>query len=421
MKIISDLHIHGRFSRATSQQLNIQNLEKYARMKGVNLLGTGDFTHPKWVKELQEELTEHDSGILTTKTGFNFLLQTEISLIYSQGNRGRRIHNIVLAPDFDCVKKITDYLLTKGRVDYDGRPIFNIPCPEFVEQLKAIDERIEIIPAHIWTPWFSLFGSKSGFDKIEECFQDQTKHIHALETGLSSDPAMNWRLSALDKYVLVSFSDLHSFWPWRIGREATIFDLKELTYNNLIRALHTKEGLQSTIEFWPHEGKYHYDGHRNCNIVMSPKEALKHNNICPVCGRQLTIGVAHRVEELGDREEGFKPKEAIPFKNLIPLSELIAGVTRSAVSTKKVWEEYMKLVKEFKDEINILLNVSEENLKKVTDEKISDIIIKNREQKIEVQPGYDGVYGKAIFSEEDKIQKQEIPLPKEKQMGLSDF
>jgi len=216
MKIISDLHLHSRFSRATSKELTIKNLEKYARMKGVNLLGTGDFTHPEWIKELKQELSEDDSGILKTKTGFNFLLSTEISLIYSQNNRGRKIHNIILAPDFETVEQITKALMRKGRVDYDGRPIFGMSCPEFVEMMKNVSEKIEIIPAHIWTPWFSLFGSMSGFDKIEDCFQDQTKHIHALETGLSSDPAMNWRLSALDKYALVSFSDLHSFWPWRI-------------------------------------------------------------------------------------------------------------------------------------------------------------------------------------------------------------
>ena len=218
MKIIADIHIHSRFSRATSKQLNIQNLEKYAKIKGVELLGTGDFTHPEWIKELKQELKEDGSGILKTKTGFPFILQTEISLIYTQDGSGRRVHLIVLASNFEVVEKITEYLKTHGRVDYDGRPIFKIPCDEFVRELKKISEEIEVIPAHIWTPWFSLFGSKSGFDSVEECFKEQSKHIFALETGLSSDPAMNWRLSALDKYTLVSNSDLHSFWPWRIGR-----------------------------------------------------------------------------------------------------------------------------------------------------------------------------------------------------------
>jgi uncharacterized protein (TIGR00375 family) len=421
MKIISDLHIHGRYSRATSKALTIPNLEKYARIKGVTLMGTGDFTHPKWNNELKQELTEDGTGILKTKSGFPFMLSSELSLIYSQDKKGRKVHNVILAPDFETVEQINAALLKKGRLDYDGRPIFGMSCIEFVEMMKSINDKIEIIPAHIWTPWFSLFGSMSGFDSIKDCFQDQLKHIHALETGLSSDPAMNWRLSQLDKYSLVSFSDLHSFWPWRIGREATVFDLKKLTYNNIIGALKTKEGLDSTIEFWPHEGKYHFDGHRNCNIVMSPKEALKHKNICPVCGKQLTIGVAHRVEELADRDEGFKPKDGVPFKNLIPLSELISGVMKSAVASKTVWKEYNHLIEIFDNELNILQNTLEDELRNATDEKITGAIIKNREEKIEMLPGYDGVYGKAIFYPEDRMHKIDISTPKEKQMGLGDY
>lgn len=423
MKVISDLHIHGRYSRGTSTQLDIKNLEKYARIKGVNLLGTGDFTHPEWVKELKATLSEDNTGVLRTATGFPFILQTEISLIYTQDGKGRRIHNVVLAKSFDVVKQITEALKKRGRVDYDGRPIFKIPCPEFVDMLKQIDSEIEVIPAHIWTPWFSLFGANSGFDSVKECFKDQTKNIHALETGLSSDPAMNWRLSQLDSYSLVSFSDLHSFWPWRIGREATIFELKELTYKNLINALKTKEGLTQTIEFWPHEGKYHFTGHRACNVCLSPKEALKLKDICPKCGRKLTVGVAERIETLADRPEGFKPKGAVPFKNLIPLSELIAGVLGTAVSTKKVWEEYYKLIKPFNDEMNVLLDVEASELKKVTSEKIADIIIKNREEKIEVKPGYDGEYGIPILSDKDKEDNTEIKEQKaaHKQTGLNDF
>jgi uncharacterized protein (TIGR00375 family) len=420
MQIISDLHIHGRFSRATSKELTIKNLEKYARIKGLNLLGTGDFTHPKWIKELKNELTEDITGILRTKSDFSFLLQTEISLIYTQAGKGRKIHNIVLAPSFEVVEQINEALLKKGRLDYDGRPIFGMSCVEFVEMMKGISNDIEIIPSHIWTPWFSLFGSMSGFDSVEECFKEQTKHIHALETGLSSDPAMNWMVSFLDKYSLVSFSDSHSFWPWRIGRESTIFDLKKLTYKNIINALKTKQGLDMTIEFWPEEGKYHYDGHRNCNICMSPKESIKNRNICPVCGRNLTIGVAHRVEALADREEGYKPENAVPFKNLIPLSELISGVTKSAVATKRVWEDYYKLIKHFDNEMNILLNVPYEELRKVTSEDVADIIIKNREQKIRVKPGYDGVYGKPIFNNND-LKEEEIVKPKHKQTALGDF
>src|SRR3989338_2357073 len=304
MKIIADLHIHSRFSRATSKELNIKNLEKYAKIKGLNLLGTGDFTHPEWLKELKNELTEDETGILKTKTGFNFILQGEISLIYTQDGKGRRIHNVLLAKNLDVVEQINEALLKRGRLDYDGRPIFNLSCIEFTEMMKSIDKDIEIIPAHIWTPWFSLFGSMSGFDSVEECFKDQAKFIHALETGLSSDPAMNWRLSQLDNYTLISNSDSHSFWPWRIGRECNIFDIK-LAYDAFIKSLKTKEGFIETIEVDPSYGKYHFDGHRLCKVCMSPKDAIKNKNICPKCGRKLTIGVLHRVEELADREEGF--------------------------------------------------------------------------------------------------------------------
>ncbi|MFH1506547.1 MAG: endonuclease Q family protein [archaeon] len=422
MKIISDLHIHGRYSRATSKALDVANLEKWARVKGVDLLGTGDFTHPTWIEHLKANLKEdQETGILQTKTGFNFILQTEISLVYTQNDKGRRVHVVVLAPSLEVVNQITDYLKSKGRIDYDGRPIFKISCIEFTEDLKKISEDIEIIPAHIWTPWFALFGSKSGFDTINEAFGDQVKNIHALETGLSSDPAMNWRLSQLDRFQLVSFSDLHSFWPWRMAREATIFDLEKLSYKGIIKALRTGQGLSGTIEVDPSYGKYHFDGHRNCNIHFSPEEALKHNNICPVCKRPLTLGVLHRIEELADRPEGYKPKNAKPFKRLIPLSEILAGLYKTTMATKKVWSEYNTLLKAFASEYDILLNASPDALKKVTDEKIADAILKNRQGKLKVIPGFDGVYGVPVFNEADMpVQKQETEI-KKKQKGLNDF
>ncbi|MBU4283692.1 MAG: endonuclease Q family protein [Nanoarchaeota archaeon] len=423
MRIIADLHIHSKHSRATSKQLNIQNLEKYARIKGLNLLGTGDFTHPIWIKELKSELIEDGTGILKTKTGFNFILQTEISLMYTQDGKGRKIHNVILAKNFDIVEQITEQLKKIGRVDYDGRPIFGIKCPEFVEMMKEIDKDIEIIPAHVWTPWFSLFGSNSGFDSVEQCFKDQTKHIHALETGLSSDPAMNWRLSMLDKYTLVSNSDLHSFWPWRIGRECNIFDLKELSYDLLLNAIRTKQGLVETIEVDPSYGKYHFDGHRNCNVCMSPNESLKNKDICPVCGRKLTIGVLHRVEELADRPAGFKPKDAVPFKKLIPLSEILSKLLNSGVASQKIWKAYYNLVNESRPEIDILLNLPLDKLKKITNEKIAEAIINIRNGKIKIQPGFDGEYGYPLFS--DKDVKEEVvelkQVSKNKQKGLNEF
>ena len=418
MKIIADLHIHGKYSQATSKQLDIPNLEKWARVKGVNLLGTGDFTHPKWIQHLKEELTDDGSGVLKTKTGFPFILSTEISSIYTQGGRGRRVHNVVLAPNLEVVQQITDYLLTKGRIDYDGRPIFKISCIDFVENLRKISTDIEVIPAHIWTPWFGLLGSKSGFDSVEEAFGDQVKYIHALETGLSSDPEMNWRLSQLDKYNLVSFSDLHSFWPWRIGRESTIFDI-DLTYNNLIKALRTKQGLAGTIEVDPAYGKYHWDGHRVCDVCLNPKETKKLNGICPKCGKALTIGVEYRVDELADREQGFRPKNPVPYYSLIPLSEILSKVLGKGIATKTVWDEYNRILNG-KSEFDILFNSSFDDLIKVTNDKIAKLIMLNREGKIEIQPGYDGEYGIPIFSEEDKKELTKLEL-KQKQTGLGDF
>jgi uncharacterized protein (TIGR00375 family) len=403
----ADLHIHSKYSRACSTSLDIKNLEKYAKIKGINFLGTGDFTHPKWITELKQNLKEKD-GICYTKSEFPFVLQSEISLIYSQGGKGRRIHLVMLAPSFEVVDQITEYLLSKGRVDYDGRPIFGIPCPDFVERLKEIDESIEIIAAHIWTPYFGLFGSKSGFDSVKECFDDQTKHIHALETGISSDPEMNWQLSDLDKYTLVSNSDLHSFWPWRIGRECNQLELKHLTYKNLIHAIRTREGFVQTIEFWPDEGKYHYDGHRACNICFSPEESKKHNNICPVCKKPLTIGVLNRVRELADREKGFVPKDAVPFRNLIPLSELIAKRLGSSVASKKVWEEYNKIMKPYSSEFDVLFNATKEQLDKLTHPKIAEIIVLNRLKGIPWNPGYDGVYGEPVIEPIDGIKPAKV-------------
>jgi uncharacterized protein (TIGR00375 family) len=400
MKIFSDLHIHSRFSRATSRELNIQNLVKYAKIKGVNLLGTGDFTHPSWLKELKAELKEDGSGVLKTKEDFSFLLSTEVSNIYRQDNRQRRIHNVILAKDLETVEQINEWLSKKGRLDYDGRPIFGFTCPELVENILGISKDCMVIPAHIWTPWFSLFGSKSGFDRIENCFQDQTKNIFALETGLSSDPKMNWRLSSLDKYTLVSFSDLHSFWPWRMGREMTVFDLKDLTYENIVKAIKTKEGVVETIEVNPSYGKYHYDGHRECGISLTPAEARRSNNICPVCKRPLTIGVLHRVEELADRDGEFVPEGSKPFRSLIPLSEIISISLGSPLNSQKAWREYNKLINAFGSEFNVLIEAGEREMRNVSDKGLVDMILKVRSGNLKIKAGYDGVYGKIVLREE---------------------
>jgi len=404
--MIADLHIHGKYSRACSKELTLGNLEKWAKVKGIDLLGTGDFTHPKWIKHIKETLTEDDTGFLKSKTGFPFMLQTEISLIYTQDGKGRKVHNLIFAPSLEIVDQITEAFLKRGRIDYDGRPIFKIPCPEFVEMLKEISKDIEVIPAHIWTPYFGVLGNNSYFNSMKEAFQDQEKNIHAIETGLSSDPEMNWRLSQLDRYSLVSFSDLHSFWPWRIGREATLFDINE-DYKSLIKAIRTKKGLRGTIEVDPAYGKYHLDGHRDCNVSLEPKEALKFNNICPKCQKPLTIGVLHRVEELADRPEGYKPKDAKEVYHLIPLSEIISTVIGKGVNTKAVWTEFNNIINKFNNELNVLMNVSLEDLKNVTEQKIAKLIIDFRNGKVDLEAGYDGVYGTI----------KEI----KKQKGLNDF
>ncbi len=401
MKYIADLHVHGRYSRGCSRQLNIDNLEKYAKVKGVGVLGTGDFTHPEWIKELKQKLKDDGNGILRTAGGHPFVMQTEISLIYSQGGKGRRVHNVVLAPGFDVADQITDELKKRGRVDYDGRPIFKLSCIEFTEMLTGISKDVEVIPAHIWTPWFSLFGSKSGFDSIKEAFGDQLKNVHAIETGLSSDPPMNWRLSQLDKMQIVSFSDLHSFWPWRIGRESTIFELDKLSYAGIIKALRTGDGLAGTVEVDPAYGKYHEDGHRNCDVCMTPAESKKVKETCPKCGRALTIGVHHRVEELADRPEGYKRPDGKPFYKLMPLSELISNVFGRGIATKKIWEEYYNILK-LGSEMDVLMDVPFDKLASVTTEKMAQAIIRNRVGRITVKPGYDGKYGVPLFSEAER-------------------
>ena len=396
MEIIADLHIHSKHSRATSKNLSIENLEKYARIKGVDLLGTGDFQHEEHRKEIDEKLTEAENGILRTASGFPFIWQTEISFMYTQGGKGRAIHLVILAPNKKAVDKITNYLKSKGRIDYDGRPIFGMACKDFVKDMKIIDDKIEIIPAHCMTPWFGLFGSKKGFDTLEECFEEQTKHIYAIESGMSADPQMLWRFK--EKINVVSFSDLHSFWPWRIGREATIFDLKELSYDNVIKAIRTGDGLKATIETPPEYGKYHWDGHRNCDFSCGPKETKKLNGKCPKCGKVLIIGVEYRVEEIAKEDEKFKPKNHKPYHLILPLHELIALHLKSNLNTKKTWNVYNEFDKNFKNEFDILLNVpKEELLKKNIDEKLIELILRNRKGEINVKPGYDGEYGVVLL------------------------
>ncbi|MDP3992186.1 MAG: endonuclease Q family protein [Nanoarchaeota archaeon] len=400
MEIIADLQIHSKYARATSKNISIENLEKYARIKGLNLLGVGDFQHPLRRKEIDEKLIEDEYGILRTANGFPFLWQTEISLMYSQDEKRRAIHHLIFAPNKEIAEQITEFLGSRGRLDYDGRPIFGMSSPELVGELKKISDKIEIIPAHCMTPWFGLFGSKSGFNSLKECFQEQARKIYAVESGMSADPSMLWRFNEVSGGVnVVSFSDAHSFWPWRLGREATIFEIPELSYDNIIKAIRTGQGLKSTIETPPEYGKYHWDGHRLCNFFCSPDKTKELRGICPVCKRQLTIGVDNRVEEIAAFPYGHKGKNSKPFHRLLPLHEVIALAEGVNIESNKTWQIYNKIIEEFTNELNIMLNVPKEKLARNFDAKLVELILKNREEKIKVSPGYDGEYGKAMLGE----------------------
>jgi uncharacterized protein (TIGR00375 family) len=401
MEIIADLQIHSKYARATSKNISIENLEKYARIKGLKLLGVGDFQHPLRRNEIDEKLTEDEYGILRTASGFPFIWQTEISLMYSQDEKRRAVHHLIFSPNKEIADQITEFLGSKGRLDYDGRPIFGISSPELVEALKKISDKIEIIPAHCMTPWFGLFGSRSGFDSLKECFQDQARKIYAIESGMSADPSMLWRFKEVSEGVnVVSFSDAHSFWPWRLGRESTIFEIPEFSYDNIIKAIRTGVGLKATIETPPEYGKYHWDGHRVCEFSCSPEKTKELKGICPVCKKPMTIGVDNRVEEIASFPYGHKPGNAKPFYRLLPLHEVIALAIGGNLEGKKTWGIYNELIKNFDNELHILLHSSKESLLgKSFDAKLVDLILKNREEKIKVSPGYDGEYGKAFLGE----------------------
>jgi len=400
--------------------MSISTLGKFAELKGLDILGTGDFTHPRHLEEIKSSLREINNTQLFSdgKTKTKFMLTSEVSLIYEYNGRTRKVHHVLFSPSFDIVDQINEKLDKYGDLSSDGRPILtNITSPEFAEVIFSISKDVAIIPAHAWTPWFAILGSKSGFDSIEECFQDQTKNIFAIETGLSSDPAMNWRISSLDKFTLISNSDAHSPWSWRLGREANVFDI-DPSYKEIYEAIKNrdKKKFLYTIEVDPNYGKYHLDGHRDCNVSFEPEETKKINGICPRCKRRLTIGVLSRVEQLADRPLGYTPENAIPSKTLLPLYEIISHATGTKqLYSKKVAEEHDKLVSRFGNELNILLNISREELAKTTHHKITDAIIKSRNGELKFKPGYDGNYGIPVFDD------VEITKQKSGQKGLSEF
>jgi len=406
MRIIADLHIHSRFSRATSPEMDVEGLERWARKKGITLLGTGDFTHPTYFSILKAKLKPLGNGLFVLKdrgSTTHFMLTAEVSNIYSQGGRVRRIHNILTAPSLEVVEGINNTLRRYGNLSADGRPIFSFSAKELVKMVLDVSTSCMIIPAHAWTPWFSIFGSNAGFDSIEECFGGYSKYIYAIETGLSSDPEMNWRLSGLDKITLVSNSDAHS--PSKLGREANVFEC-EMDYFEITRVIKERDRKRFlyTIEFFPEEGKYHYDGHRGCQVLLSPKETKGVHGQCPICGKGVTIGVMHRVDDLADRPEGFTLVDAIPSRHLVPLEEIIAEALDVGVTTERVRNEYERLVKETGSEFAILLDLPHEDIKRIAHPRVAEGIIRVREGRIHITPGYDGVYGKIrIFGEKEDM------------------
>lgn len=403
MRYIADLHIHSRFSRATSKEMALENIERWAQLKGIDIVGTGDFTHPFWFREIKEKLAPAESGLfrlrsastgyvpLSCKRPIRFLLSAEISSIYSKNGRLRKIHNLVLVPRIEDASRINERLGHIGNLSSDGRPILGLDSRDLLEIVLETSPNAIFIPAHAWTPHFSIFGSNSGFDKISECFEDLTSYIYAIETGLSSNPPMNWRIKEIDQITLVSNSDAHS--PEKLGREANIFE-GELSYEYIRGAIIEKEGFRGTIEFYPQEGKYHFDGHRLCRVCLSPGESRKLNNLCPHCGKKLTLGVMHRVEELASRREGFKLRDAPPFYSLVPLPEIIAQVKGVGIGAKGVQEEYFRLLDRLGDEFHILLDVPIKEIEKISSSVLGEAIRRVRKGEIRVSPGYDGEYGR---------------------------
>jgi len=387
--------------------MDLDSLAKWGDIKGINILGTGDFTHHIWIKEIKNKLEPLDNGLYKLKgsnTKVKFILTSEISCIYSQAGKVRKIHLVVLAPSIETVEKINSELKKIGNIMSDGRPILGISAYNLANLIFSINSNCMIIPAHIWTPWFSIFGSNSGFNSVEECFADLTPNIFVLETGLSSDPEMNWRLSKIDKFGLISCSDAHS--PANLGREATVFEVADnidVGYELISQMIQDsrsknylmqKNKLDYTIEFFPEEGKYHFDGHRLCNnTVLKPSESIKLNNICPVCKKKLTIGVSNRVEELADREENYILKNAPSSKHIIPLQEIIAESMGVQKNSSKVQAEYHKMIGLFGSEFGVLLDVPIENIGKDYDKKIAYGIDVMRQEEVFKIPGFDGVYG----------------------------
>ncbi len=404
MKIIADLHIHSKYSRAVSKDMTLENIALWSNKKGINVVGTGDFTHPSWFKNIKTKLKDLDNGLFEFKKPVyagmqnhkvRFMLTTEISNIYSKNGKTRRVHNIIFAPNIRAVENINKELSKIGNLKSDGRPMLGLDSKKLLEIILEADDRCVLVPAHAWTPWYSVFGSMSGFDSIQECFEDMSSHIFAIETGLSSDPKMNRRLSFLDNISLISNSDAHSL--SKLGREANVFDCK-LSYDGIVSAVKNKDlkKILYTIEFFPEEGKYYFDGHKKCNICFSPDNTKKHNGVCPKCGKKLTVGVLNRIDVLSDRSEksALNKYKKVPYKSLVPLEEIIAVVKSKGVRTKTVQKEYEELIEKVGPEFFILLEASAEKISEVSGEEIAKGVKRVRDGNVKISPGYDGKFGK---------------------------
>lgn len=419
MFFYADLHIHSKYSRATSKNCDLENLAIWAKKKGLDVISTGDFTHPAWFEEIKEKLIPAGDGVFRLKPEIEkqiytnsdtepvkFILSVEISTIYKKGDKTRKVHHVVFVPNMEAAQNFRQKLGAIGNINSDGRPILGLDSRNLLETTLESGEGSFIIPAHIWTPWFSVLGSKSGFDSIEECYEDLSEHIFAVETGLSSDPEMNWRVSKLDKYRLVSNSDAHS--PSKLAREATVFDTNP-DYFSIMNALKTGNGYVGTVEFFPEEGKYHEDGHRKCNVCLTPEESNKLNGLCPVCGKPMTIGVLNRVCELADRgvDSTFKPDTAGQVYSLVPLPEIISEILGVGPSSKSVTNEYERLINKFGSELSILRQVPIDDISKdfpLLGEGISRL----REGKVIKHAGYDGEYGIIKLFEKEELEKKTL-------------
>lgn len=412
---IADLHIHSRYSRATSKDCTPEYLDLWARRKGIHIVGTGDFTHPAWRKELKEKLVPAEEGLYVLKHEYRiedgldtggpaprFIITGEISSIYKKGDRVRKVHSLILLPGLEAAKVIAGKLEAIGNIHSDGRPILGLDCHDLLEIVLELCPDAIFVPAHIWTPHFSLFGAFSGFDTVEECFGDLTPYIHAMETGLSSDPPMNWRVSMLDRYQLISNSDAHS--PAKLGREANLLDIT-LSYPGLRDAVQYGKGLYGTIEFFPEEGKYHFDGHRKCSLCLTPADTERYHGVCPVCGKKITIGVSHRVNQLSDREEGYVRADAAQFESLVPLPEVIGASVGHAPASAGVQKEYLRMLKRLGPEFDILRAVPVEEIRGTSGALIAEGIRRLREGKVGRVPGFDGEYGTIRLFEPHEIEE----------------